>query len=405
MALKIGLGTSTKRDPILAAKEAFTLAITNIPEQDIDLAILFSTVNLTNLSLIKTISAALGMDVPIVGCSGAAVISNQGIFKHGLTLLLLHLPNNVFLNTASITDIKAKTALRAGEELGQKLLYGFRNVTRDLSIIFSDGLIEENSKLVYGLQERLGRSFPLIGASASDDLMFKRTYLYHNQQIFSDGACGVLFGGKLNFGLGINHGWKPLGKPREVTKCDGNIVYEIDNAPAVKLYEEYFACDLKELRKKLNYISILYPIGVFLPGEEEYLLRNLLSIRDDGSLIFQGNVPQGSMIRLMIGTKESCLNATKHAVEQAQKNLYISKTGQRTKDGTNFVLVFDSVSRYILLRRDAEKELDIIKKSLGQDIPIIGIYTYGEQAPLQAISYHGQTYVHNQTVNVLILGG
>jgi len=38
-------------------------------------------------------------------------------------------------------------------------------------------------------------------------------------------------------------------------------------------------------------------------------------------------------------------------------------------------------------------------------MPIIGFYTYGEQAPLKAISYHGHAYSHNQTIAVLALGG
>jgi hypothetical protein len=71
----------------------------------------------------------------------------------------------------------------------------------------------------------------------------------------------------------------------------------------------------------------------------------------------------------------------------------------------DFVFVFDSVSRYILLGRQAHKELEAIKDKLGKDIPIIGIYTYGEQAPLRAIGYQGRVYFHNQTISILGMGG
>lgn len=393
MGIQVGVGLSTEKDPVLAAKEATRSATLNIHNKKIDLAIVFSSVDLSCASLLKTLSMSLGENIPIVGCSGTPIIFNQDTYKHGLIVLLLVFPPGVYLNTAYTKELKSKTALSAGEELGQKLLFGFKEVPRHLSVIFSDGLIQDSSSLIYGLQERLGRSFPLIGASASDNLAFQRTYLYFNQEVFSDGACGILFGGKLNFGFGVKHGWKPLGKPRYVTKCSGNIVYEIDKTPAAKVYEEYFACDLMELRKKLKYISVLYPIGVYLAGEEEYLLRNLLFIGENGSLVFQGNVPENSLIRLMIGTKESCLSAALQATEEAK----FTKT-------KNFALVFDSVSRYILLRRDANKELEIIRGALGKDIPLIGIYTYGEQAPLRAISYHGQAYFHNQTITVLTIG-
>jgi hypothetical protein len=99
----------------------------------------------------------------------------------------------------------------------------------------------------------------------------------------------------------------------------------------------------------------------------------------------------------MIGTKESCLSATHQA-------LYEMKQGLAGKP-INFVFVFDSISRYILLGRQANSELEIIKEELGKDTPIIGIYTYGEQAPLKAINYQGRSYLHNQTITILGLGG
>jgi len=49
--------------------------------------------------------------------------------------------------------------------------------------------------------------------------------------------------------------------------------------------------------------------------------------------------------------------------------------------------------------------LEIIKEKLGKDTPIIGIYTYGEQAPLRAVNYQGRGYFHNQTIAILGIGG
>ncbi len=402
--MNIGIGLSTEKDPVSAAREATRLADINLHSEKIDLAIVFSSVDMACASLLKTINVSLQGRVPIVGCSSAAIISNQGIFKHGLAVMLLSLPANVHFNVACVRDIKEKTALSAGRELGEKLLSGFRDIPRDLGIIFSDGLIDEGSNLIYGLQERLGRSFPLVGASASDNMRFLRTYLYFNQEVLTDSAVGILWGGKLNFGLGIQHGWKPLGKPRTITKSAGNIIYEIDGEPAVKIYEEYLARGLAELQKEIRRISILYPIGMYLAGEQEYLLRNILSIENNGSLRLQGNAIEDSTIRLMIGTKESCLNATRQALNEAKKILFAPIVDIK-KEIKNFVFVFDSVSRYMLLKREANKELEIIKEGFNKDTPIIGLYTYGEQAPLKAISYQGQSYFHNQTIAMLNIGG
>jgi len=247
------------------------------------------------------------------------------------------------------------------------------------------------------MQEQLGTSFPLLGACSSNNLGISQSCLYFNKTVFKDGAQGILLGGKLNFGIGIKHGWQPLGKPRRVTKSQANVVHEIDGSAAARFYEEYFAFNTNELKKELNHISVLYPIGIHLSGEKEYLLRNIISIEKDGSLIVQGDVPEGSEIRLMIGTKESCLAATRQALNEVKTRL----------QGMNlsFLLVFNSISRYILLGKSAHEELEIIKEAVGSDVPIIGLYTYGELAPLTAINYRGRSYLHNQTIAILAIGG
>ncbi|MFA5090173.1 MAG: FIST N-terminal domain-containing protein [Candidatus Omnitrophota bacterium] len=402
--MKIGVGLSIEQDPALAAKEACRMATSNLYNSKISLAIIFNTPSLTSSYFLKTISVALA-DASVIGCSAAAIISNKGIFKHGLAIIAFSFPENIYFNIASMQNIRSTEAINAGEELGEKLLYGFKGLHRDLGMIFSDSLNEAGSKFIYGLQARLGKSFPLVGASPSPDMRFGRTHLYLNQDILHDSVLGILWGGKIRFGLGIKHGWRPLGRPRVVTKIEDNIIYEIDGDPAVRIYEDYLAKDITELQKEIKRISILYPLGVYLPGEKEYLLRNITAIENDGSLRLQSNISPESSVRLMIGTKESCLEATEEAVYEAKKNFNSSLPESEEKDKKNFVLVFDSLSRYMLLRRDAKRELDIIKNSFGEDTPIIGIYTTAEQAPLKAITYQGQSYMHNQSIAVLTISG
>jgi hypothetical protein len=394
--MNVSFGFSQTKDHIRATNEAVGQAIIGLGNMHADLAIIFTTIEFTHPLVLKTANNLLG-EIPILGCSSLGIITNKGIFKHGFAILLIGLNRQMFFNVASVKDVNKKTALLAGRELGEKLLYGYRNVRRNLSIIFSDGLINEGTSLINGLQENLGRSFPLIGGFASDNFTFQKTFQYFNKELLSESCCGVLFGGGINFGLGIKHGWKPLGKMRCANKSRGNIINEIDGRPAVKLYEDYLAKDTLELAEELRRISIFYPLGIYLPGEKEYLLRNIISIKDDGSLVTQGDIPQDSKIRLMIGTKDSCLNATADSCEEAEKNLM----GQKAK----FVMVLDSASRFSLLGRQSVKELEIIKDTFGEETPLIGIYTYGELAPLQSISYLGYSHFHNQSISILAVGG
>ena len=393
MNIKASIGISREKDYILAAKEALAQAKANMAYKKFDLAFVFASIDLCYPSLLKTLAAEL-KHIPLIGSSGAAVITNYGILRHGIAVLLLNLPEKIFFNIACVRDINSKGPLDAGGELGAKLLYGFKGVRRDLSAVFSDGLIKDSHGLIRGLQGKLGSSFPLVGASASDNLRFAKTYVFHNQEMLSDAAAGILWGGKFNFALASRHGWKPLGKPRTVTKSYNNAVYTIDGIPAARVFQDYLGREFNELKKELKHITTLYPVGIFLSAEEEYILRNIVAIEEGGILVFQGDVPQGSTIRLMIATKESCFQATRQAMTEVN-NLV---------KHPDFLLVFNSISRYILLGRDAPKELGIIKNSLPPDTPIAGVYTYGEQAPLKAIDYQGKVYFRDQTITVLSTG-
>jgi hypothetical protein len=394
MSIQVGIGIGTEHDPRTAVYTAANQAKQNLRSEKIDLALVFSSIEFSHSSVLKIVSSLLGAP-PILGCSSFALITHQGILKYGIAVMLFSLPQNTFVNSAAVQNVSAKSITAVGEELGEKLLKGFAHMPRDCGVVFSDGLIKNESELALGVQERLGASFPLMGALASDNLTFKKTYLYCDTEALTDAVSGLLWGGRLHFGFGVQHGWKPLGKPRYVTRSSANILHEIDNAPAASIYKEYLAADLDALQKELKHISVLYPIGIYLPGEEEYLLRNIGSITDDGSLVTQGNIPEGSMVRLMIGTKETCLAATRHALEETKQH----SLGKPY----DFLLVFNSVSRYILLGRRAEEELQIIKEAFGAT-PFLGIYTFGEHAPLKAMNYQGKTRFHNQTIAALAIG-
>ena len=393
--MNVSLGFSQLEDPVLATNEAIGQAITGLKNAPTSLAFIFTSIELAHPLTLKTANNLLG-EIPIFGCSSLGVITNQGVFKHGFAILLLSLNQQTFFNVATVKDMNKKTPLLSGKELGDKLLFGFKNVPRSLSIILSDKLITQGTHLINGLQESLGKSFPLIGASASDNFENHRTYQYLNKEILSESCSGILFGGKFNFGFGIKHGWKPLGKMRYITSSSDNVIKEIDGLPAVKLYEDYFAKNTLELVKELRRISIYYPLGIYLPGEKEYLLRNIISIKDDGSLVTQGDIPPNSKIRLMISTEDSRLAATVAACEEAKRNLGSQKV--------KFLIVFISAARFLIHGRQNDIELCVIKEVFGENTPLIGIYTNGEQAPLKSINYLGRTYFHNQSTNILAIG-
>ncbi len=399
MPIYAGVGISSNKDYKLAVAEAVYQARINLKQKDISLALVFTSFEYAIPYLLKAISNIIGTGVPLIGTTSNAILTQDGIYNHAVAITLIS-AKEAYFNSASVKNILTNLQV-GGDNLGKQLLYGMKDLKRRLCIILSDGLIIDNLPLIKGLQQRLGLSFPIIGATAaSHNIRLNKTYQYFNHEISNSSIVGLLWAGKVNFGLGIKHGWKPIGKPHWVNTSDKFIIKEIEKRPAVSLYQDYFAKDIMALKKELRRISRLYPIGINISGEEEYLLRNILFIREDGSLICRGDVPTDSQIRLMIGTKESCLAATEEAARQAKQAIALQTFPKQ--ESIRIIFVFNSVSRLYLLGRHITEELAIIK-SYFPGTPIVGICTYGEQAPLKATDFTGKTYCHNQTIAILAM--
>jgi len=393
MGTFVGIGTSEKKDPFLAASEAAKIALYQLHHREITLAILFSTIHFSNQRLLEGIHYSLG-NVKLLGCSGAALISSTTITKYGVGLMLIS-SDKIKFGMASATHIKEKGPRAAGIEFARQALKNIGTPQRDLAFILSDGVVENASDLLKGMKDVLGLSFPIFGASSADNLRFLKTFQYYNNELLTDSIVGAIFTGENLLGIGLRHGWKPLGRPHTITEVKGNVIKKIEGKPAVAIYEEYFGKSRDEIKHSLIRMSIYYPLGLYVPGEEEYLLRNALRIDEDGGLVCQGDAKEGDEVRLMMGTKTSVLEAATQAAQEAKSAL---------KDkNIKAALVFESVSRNKLLGQLTEKELSRIKEVLG-DVPILGLCTYGEQAPLKSLEHYGETYFHNEAVAILALG-
>jgi hypothetical protein len=264
-------------------------------------------------------------------------------------------------------------------------------------LVFGDGLTTHGADVIRGLQEALGTSSLIAGGMAGDDLRFACTYQYFNDQVLSRAIVAVLLGGSLKMGIGIEHGFAPISKPRRITRAQGNRLYELDRQPASQVYEEYFGPDvLRRLREEgLTRQAIAYPLGIQREAENHWLLRNVVALESDGSLSCTGDVHEGAWLQLMIGSQELALEAARRAAQQALQPLAHPAC----------VLVFDSAVRRTLLgMQQATEEIARIRQVAGPGVPIAGCYTYGEQAPVRTASAHLRTAIQTGSILVIALG-
>ena len=261
--------------------------------------------------------------------------------------------------------------------------------------VFSDGLTGNGSALVRGLESVLGTRVPVAGGTAGDDGKFERTCQFHGSKILSDAVVGMGFSGTFTVSTGVQSGWSPVGIAKKVTRAAENVVYELNGQPALEVYERFLgkhAC-------KLPAVGVEYPLGLVDRhgdlGEEDFcLLRATMSVnREEGSISFAGEVLEDSWVRLTCGDHTSILSAAESAARRALENL-----GTATP---SLVFVFSCMARKIVLGRRTSEESDMIRGILGDNVPMLGFYTYGEYCPLTV----GQRNLfHNETVTISVIG-
>lgn len=389
MTTEIGIGVSTRLDSFAAGKEAATNAYYQLERRIPNIIIVFISTIFNQGETIKGIRSII-KETPLVGCSSAGSLTSSGSFRDSVSVCAISSDSISF--SCGIGNEVSKNPRLAGSEAAKAARHfsKLKNITNQVYIMFSDGLSGNGGNVLRGTQEFLGTGFPIIGGCATDNLQFRKTYQYLNNNIYTDSTVGLLLSGNINIGIGNAHGWQPIGRPHKITKAKSNIVKEIDRKKAVELYEEYLSKSSDELKREtIANLGCSYPLGMQIKEKKEYLIRLPLEIGDNGSLMLTSEIPEEAYISLMIGDRNLVLDAAKKACLDALKNI--------KKPRIKFAIVFSDVARLKLLKKDSQKEVEIIKDILGTDVPFFGCYTCGEYAPIE-----GQSCFHNQTVSVAV---
>lgn len=391
MATKIGIGVSTKLDSASAGKESAREAQLRLKEHP-DILFVFISPIFEQEEVIKGIRSVI-KDSLLVGCSSVGSITSNGYFSGAVTVCAV---NSSTINFSAGVGLNIGQNARTAGNKSVKESINPKDPGRQLYIMFTNCLSGNMADVLRGAQEILGTSFPIIGGCSNDNFEFSKTYQYFNNNILTDSAVGVLVGGTVGVGIGIAHGWRPVGKTHKITRSSFNIVKEIDRSPAIELYNEYLGKARGELIKEgIGKLGCNYPLGVHIKGKNKYLTRSPIRIEDNEALILGAEMPERGDVNLMIGDKNLALDAVKEACGEALKNI-------RTKD-IAFAIVFSDMARLQLLRQDSYREAEIIKEVLGRDVPFFGCYTCGEYAPIDLYDgYSGQSYFHNQAIIIAL---
>ena len=128
------------------------------------------------------------------------------------------------------------------------------------------------------------------------------------------------------------------------------------------------------VEQPLARVAYTYPIGQEVDGSDELLIRDPVRANAQGEITMAAAIKEGTSIRLMVGDREKAIEAAEEAAHVARAQL----EGRPAKA----IIMFNCMARNKLLDIRCHEENAIVNGVIGTDIPMIGLYTYGEHGPL-----------------------
>lgn len=396
MSLRSSVAFAVGDDSFSVGTNAAHDALKELGTEKADLFIVFASSKYDQEKMLAGVNSVT-KGALVVGCSTAGEITTEGPVKKN-SVSVMAIVSDTIKFYAGIGDNIAKNAREAGKKAADEVK---KQTSENLGafVMFPDVLVGNGSDIVRGVLDSLGAHFPVVGGAAGDDFAFVKTFQYLNDKVYSGSVVGLGFVGNFKIGIGVKHGWIPIGVPMKVTRSEGSVLHELDGKPAIAIYDDYFGESAKSLRTEtLAKLAITYPLGMKSEGTEEMLIRDPITVDANGSITCAAEIPQGSEIQLMIGSREEAVKVAKVAAEKAIEQL----------DGAipKAVIIFNCIARNKLFGERKGEEISAIQEAVGKNVPLIGFYTYGEQAPLggevRDIKKCNPAF-HNETVVIAVL--
>lgn len=345
------------------------------------LALIFSSIahDITALG-----SVFKNKDIDVVGSTTSGEFIDDEVFQKSIVVLLMDINRDYYRIYFERVDEYAQSY-----ELGKTLAtYSQTQFSNSAYIsLFSTAINGE--LLVNGIGDILKNDFSIFGGMAGDDAAMVETYVFTNNQKANNGlATIVVDADKIAVkGLALS-GWEPLGATNTITKSEGNIIYSINNKPALEIFKDFFG-EYHSINEEDGTVAIgtaQYPIQV--KRKDEYVLRAPLNANEeDGSLMMAGPVREGEDFRFSIAP----------GFEIIEKTVDGFKEFQEENQEADALILFSCLARHLSLGPLVEQEIEGISELW--DAPLVGFFTYGEIGK----NATGASNFYNETCSLVTL--
>jgi hypothetical protein len=333
--------------------------------------------------------AALAAHCPTarhVYASGGGQMAN-GMVADDVTVVSFLAFDRAKVHPIVLDHATVENSATLGAQLGDSLrqIADVRHV-----LLFAEGITFIADAFLTALNPSLPANMKLSGGLASNG-----TALTHSA-VGLDGppvtgriVALALTGESLVIGTGSVGGWDFFGPERIVTRATTAVVYELDGERALDVYKRY----LGEFASELPGSALLFPLAVHVTRDAPVGVRTIMAVDEaTGSIRFAGDIPQGSIVRLMRTTTDRLVDGAARAARLAREDM-------RDTVGDSLALCISCIGRRAVMRSRVEEEIDEVQRESGSAV-VVGFYSNGEIAPQGNGRDFGEAVLHNQTMTV-----
>lgn len=332
--------------------------------------------------------------IQVFGATTAGEFINGDIEEGGIAVMLLDMDPAYF--KIEFVETNKETAFEDAKKLGITGKETFNNPT---FIIATGGIALGGEQIVEGIIQGSGkdassmkREVTVFGGKAGDDLVLEATFVFTNVRS-SDNAIVVLIidEDKIDVSGIATCGWNAIGTVKTVTKSEGDIVYTIDDKPALDMLMNYLGVEIKQEGDKeiVTFLSSwYYPLQLERENKDPVIRTAMFANSKDRSLICSGNVPQGSKIKFAMPPDFDSIDKVVEDCKSLKEN------AQQKADA---LIMFSCVSRHLSFGMVVKEEIEQVQKIWNA--PMAGLFTYGEYGK----SKNGKYEYHNNACCLVAL--
>jgi len=270
-------------------------------------------------------------------------------------------------------DIGERTLSDAAENMAKLALQKFDNPAFILcsTLLASDGKMLDGETLIHSIEKITGPQVNLFGGMAGDDITFTGTWVFTNSQSTDYGMVSlVLDEDKISLqGMALS-GWKPVGVFRTATKTKGNLIYTIDNEPALEMYLRFLGEDRSSADDQVSFfdsIGVHYPFQVERENREPKMCAPIGYDKEKKALMCESDVPQGSRFRFSTPPDFDIVETVIGKAKELKDKIHAE---------ADALLIFSCAGRLSALGPMAHDENEGL--AAIWNAPMAGFYTYGE---------------------------